>query len=479
MPAFLGACSTSGSATPVADAGLDAAVTGLTLSLPCADTIDSVYGDPGALPATAGAIIRCAHDKDVDRAALESAERARVQAYVGAPFTSGARIFRVLYRTERGNDAKTPGYSSALVLVPDTPRAPSLPAIVVGHATFGQAKKCTPSQDTFPKDDASAAMIFPLVGAGYAVIVPDYAGYANYGAAGNPPSGYAASDDVAKSMLDAARALRVLLPQVSSKLVIVGHSQGGHTALSTAAKAAAYAPELSLSATVAYSPLWFSEATWAALLFVSASHPIADNTFATSVGLWYHYSHGELLDGPGHGLDPFAASKRADIKAFFDNVCLADNGDAVKKLGTFPIDLYDPAFASSVKAPAATGSDCAGDPVCATWIARYAADRPHLTGAAASAPLLVLYGMADDTITPDRATCGFERLRADMTNLSICVVPGQTHAGIVGNQSGYVNDWIANVALGGPAPAKCMLDDKALKDDAGAQVTCATPPPND
>jgi pimeloyl-ACP methyl ester carboxylesterase len=121
----------------------------------------------------------------------------------------------------------------------------------------------------------------------------------------------------------------------------------------------------------------------------------------------------------------------------------------------------------------------AGDAICAKWIPRYAADRPHLTGAAANVPLLVVYGTNDTTITPDRATCGFERLRADMTKLSICVVPGQTHLTVVGAQSGYVNDWIASNALGGAAPAKCALDDTALKDDAGTQVICSTPPPND
>ncbi len=35
-----------------------------------------------------------------------------------------------------------------------------------------------------------------LVAAGFAVIAPDLAGYANFGAAGNPPSAYASAADV-------------------------------------------------------------------------------------------------------------------------------------------------------------------------------------------------------------------------------------------------------------------------------------------
>jgi hypothetical protein len=37
---------------------------------------------------------------------------------------------------------------------------------------------------------------------------------------------------------------------------------------------------------------------------------------------------------------------------------------------------------------------------------------------------------------------------------------------------------MANLALDGPAPDKCAMNESALVDDGGA-VTCATPPPND
>ena len=468
------ACSTS---TPAAlgddgggttEAGGDAA-----LAVGCADAIDAVYGDPGALTGEPGSILKCAADRTWSQTDLEAYARANEYAYTGKPFTSGAKVYRVTYRTERGDTAKTPGYTSALVFVPDHPSA-GAPAVVASHGTAGQAPACTPSKAKFDsKSDAFAAMIFPLVGVGYPVIVPDYAGYANYGAAGNAPSGYAASDDVGKSVLDGLRALRKLVPGITSdKSIVVGHSQGGHSALSALAVAESYG--VKVDGVVTYSPLWFNQATWGALLALSASYPLADNAFPAGVSIWYHYSHGELMDGPGHGVDVFAADKRAAIKSFFDTSC---ETDPVKNLGKFPADLYDPDFTASIKLAAALGSPC-GNATCEKWVARYAADRPHLTGTAKTTPTLVLYGTKDTTIPPERAMCGFQRLASDGAAAKVCVVDGQNHSGIVGERAAYVNDWIASITQGAPAPAACAADEKSLTADGGP-VECATPPPND
>ena len=471
------ACSSSSDPAATGDAGAvipEAGGGDAALAVGCTDAIDAIYGDPGALTGEAGSVLKCAVDRTWSQGDLEAAARANTYPYTGKPFTSGAKVYRVTYRTERGDTAKTPGYTSALVFIPDTPAA-SAPAVVVAHGTAGQAAACAPSKYKFDSNDNSfAAMIFPLVGVGYPVIAPDYAGYANYAAAGNPPSGYAASEDVGKSVLDGLRALRKLVPGITSdKSIVVGHSQGGHSALSALAIAESYG--VKVDGVVTYSPLWFNQATWGALLALSASYPLVDNAFPAGVGIWYHYSHGELMDGPGHGLDVFAADKRAAIKAFFDSSC----GDTapVKDLGKFPADLYDPDFTASIKLAAALGSPC-GNALCEKWVARYAADRPHLTGAAKTTPTLILYGTKDTTIPPERAVCGFQRLAADGANTKVCVVDGKDHSGIVGDRSAYVNDWIASITQGAPAPAACAADETSLTADGGP-VECATPPPND
>jgi pimeloyl-ACP methyl ester carboxylesterase len=466
------ACSSSES-TPSGPSGVADAAVDTALAVGCTDALDAIYGDPGPLKRELGGVLKCAPDRAWSLAELEAYARANAYPYEGKPFTSGARSYRVVYETQRGNAEAAAGYTSALVFVPDNP-SPNAPAIVVAHGTAGQGPSCAPSKRAFDnKDDSNSAMFFPLVGAGYPVIVPDYAGYANYGAPNKPPSGYAVSADVGKSTLDGLRALRRLVPAlVSDRSVIVGHSQGGHSALSALAMAESYGVDI--TAVVTYSPLWFNQATWGALLAESSKHPIETTSFPVAVGIWYHYSHGELFDGPGHGVDVFAPEKRAAIKAFFDTSCT----DApVKALGAYPADLYDPAFTSTIKLSAALGSPC-GNETCTKWAARYAADRPHFEGKAKAVPQLVLYGSADTTIPPERAVCGFSRLATDGAAAKVCVTPGQTHSGIVGARSAYVNDWIASVVQGAPAPAACELDETSLLAD-GKPVECATPPPND
>src|SRR5262249_1215473 len=124
--AVFAACSSSSQSAPPAnaDAGssTDATVDGGTfvLSSPCSDSIDSIYSDPGA-PGAKGAIARCAHDRDISKDQLEQHARTSTYPYDGKPFTSGARVYRVVYTTERGNDPASAGYTSALVFLPDNP----------------------------------------------------------------------------------------------------------------------------------------------------------------------------------------------------------------------------------------------------------------------------------------------------------------------------------------------------------------------
>src|SRR5207237_3365219 len=110
--------------------------------------------------------------------------------------------------------------------------------------------------------------------------------------------------------------------------------------------------------------------------------------------------------------------------------------------------------------------------LCQKWLPRLSADRPHIAGNAAKVPILDLYGGADGTITPDLATCVFDRLRADGANLTVCLDPTAGHGTIVGRKADYVNDWIAAVATGAAAPAACAANDSALVDDAGAKYAC-------
>jgi alpha-beta hydrolase superfamily lysophospholipase len=482
---------TSGSSSGGADSG-----GGLfALAVPCTDAVSSIYGDPGTLPTGYGDIIHCATEADISAADLQAALTNNpvndppepALGYTGKPFTSGAHVFRVLYRTERGDPNNSPGYSSAKVLMPITPRASgTLPLLVGAHGTAGQAAACAPSTgQTSPWVTGDYdAQIYPMVGLGFPIIIPDLAGYANYGATGNPPSAYAQYEDEGKSTLDGARALAKMFPNAfDGKVVLVGHSQGGHTALSALAISSTYAPELSIAAVATYAPLWLSQRSWGALLFEAADYPLSTEPTANAVSFWYHYTHGELLDGPGQGLAPFSTSQQAVIKNFVATDCDAQGWDGstpseypdLQAAGQTAASFFSSSFVSSIAKPAALGTACAtGDTVCATWIQRYTEDRPHLT---TSVPLLIEYGAMDQTIPPDDMACATDRLVSDNVAFQFCVSPDTGHEAILREQASYVADWIAAQTLGEPAPAPCATSN-TISDDAGV-IACSTPPPND
>ena len=471
VPADSGSSETSGDA--IGDAGPS------LLEIACADDAASTFAAPPSITGAKGTILRCAKDLSIDKDKMLA--DAQADGYAGKPFVSGAHLYRLTYVTERATEPASPGFSSAILWLPDNPVSKSLPIIVAAHGTGGQAGKCAPSQEAAGIEVGGMAYLArPLVGAGFAVIVPDYAGFAGYGATNNPPSGYAFSADIGRSTLDAARALKLAIPShASDQVVIVGHSQGGHTALSALALATTYGSDLNIVAAVAYAPLWFSNLSWGAMLAVADLFPMTTSSFAIAAGVWYHYSHAEIQDGPGHGVDIFAADKKAAIKEWFDGHCGDD--DFFKALGKISTDLYDPAFTAAIGSHAIDGSDCT-DPgakaLCDKWMGRYKSDRPHLTGKAAAVPLLVLYGDSDTTIPADRMACGFERLKSDKANVTFCIETGADHHGVVEKRGSYVADWIAARTLGSAEPAKCARDETTLVGTDGKIITCAEPPVN-
>jgi len=463
-----GTDSGTGSDSPVVEGGGEGGAGGFSPTLPCTDSIASVYGDPGDVTSLAkGAIIKCAHDQDLTASALLALAQAQdanmTPPYKGAPFTSGAHIYRVLYRTERGDPANSPGYSSALVLLPDTPRAGTLPVVVASHGSRGQAANCAPSMLNVAAADVNADFIhqvYPLVGFGYAVIAPDLAGYANFGAAGNPPSAYADTQDVGKSTLDGVAALRNVLPAASlmQKIVIVGHSQGGQTALSALAIAGTYPVSGTIAAVAVYSPLWFSQRAWAAIFLEPSNYSLAQSSAGT-VSLWYHYTHTTLLDGPDSGFPIFNPATFPVVQSFVQNDCWAESYPDLLEAGTSANDFFTTAYTTAIGLAATPigNGNCSSDTTgtCATWIARMTADWPHLTGPAATTPILLEYANDDTTITPDVMQCVFNRLSSDSAKYQVCYDTDPVgHSGSVSDNSDYVADWIAEQTLGGAAPTE-------------------------
>jgi hypothetical protein len=477
------------------DAGEDAGSgrdTPIKPSLACKDAPSDLYAAPGDLPKERGAILRCVDDGFIEQAdvqaRLDALQNGKTR-YQGNPAEGGVHVYRVLYKTERGNGE--PGSAVATVFLPEKPRAEKLPLLLLARGSRGQATSCAPSLLLAPEErdrvveiattdntdgrkvhDDFDAMLWPVVADGFIAIATDSAGYANYGAEGNPPSGYAQIDDVAKSFLDSGFALREFAPDATTDdVTMVGLSQGGHTVLGSLEVANTYPAPGPIKGAAVYAPLWFSQRAWGLVVHptVGLAYPITDAT-GSGVSVWYHYTHAEILDGEGEGQKLFKPEYRAAIEDFVDTMCWSDKYTMLLDTGVKYIrDLYEPAFADAVSAGALSKTcDGASDPVlCQKWLDRYNADRPVLTGTAATIPLLLAWGENDTAIGPGLLQCGVDAIQKSTNPLEFCIDPEAEHAGVVLSQSRYVNQWIAAKALGTKIEAECPK--KELPDLGGCQ----------
>ena len=129
--------------------------------------------------------------------------------------------------------------------------------------------------------------------------------------------------------------------------------------------------------------------------------------------------------------------------------CWAESYPDLMDAGASASDFFTPAYVNGIGLPSSTfgGGNCMGDTNCTTWLARMTADWPHLTGAAAKTPVLVVYANDDTTITPDVMQCVYNRLSVDQAAYEVCYDPNPVgHSGSVSENADYVADWIAQQA---------------------------------
>ena len=446
-------------------------------AVPCADSTADVYTTPTALapydPSKRGDIVRCGFDRTLSAADIDAANIA--EGFKTKKSVTGVKMWRVAFRTERLGGKE--GISSGWVFVPDVPIPGAQPLVVVAHGTRGAAPVCTQSKSNDLKDD-EVMMSLSIAAAGYTVIGPDYAG-ADYG---QPPPAYLLSEDEAHSMLDGTRALRKLLPgKLDDKVMIVGHSQGAHVVLSTQAYAKSYGMAGTLAGVIAFAPPWFTARSYGAIL-----HPLGGLTTKNDAGTigyatLYFWTHGEVYDGPGKGLDHIQPDKRDALKVLLTTKCSGELGDAMPSFGATPRDFFDPAFVDAVGLCAIANTDCDKEPA-ATWLKRFRADRPTID--VAGAPIVIWQGKNDTTIPPERVVCGMDKIKKDIADagaaakitLTVCGDKDADHGGVVQRNMDWVNTWIG-ARLRGEKDPSCA-GREVLVTAKGDPIVCATPPEN-
>ena len=168
----------------------------------------------------------------------------------GSDAIAGRRSHLILYRSV-GPEGKATAVSGSVALPKGNAPKGGWPVITYAHGTTGSADSCAPTRGYDAGTLVSYA--YPLLKrwlkAGYAVVRTDYEGLGTPGV-----HAYLDGQTEGYSVLDAVRAARKLEPRLSKRLVIAGHSQGGHAALFAASLAPSWTPELRLRGTVAFAP---------------------------------------------------------------------------------------------------------------------------------------------------------------------------------------------------------------------------------
>lgn len=447
----LGADAAAPDALAVSDAG-DAAVTApIALARACTDAADAVYVTPAGLTALTserrGEVVRCA----VDPAQSVDAVNANLRAagVEGVTATWPVDVYRVAFRTFR--DATAEGVSSARVFVPHGATGPR-PMVVVAHPSEGLADACATSRNA----NGSRDLALPWATQGYPVIVPDLAGLGTDGT-----QGYLDNRDSAQSLLDGARALRQLLTpgSVSSRVVLVGYSQGGGVALAAQGLARTYGADGDVAAVVTFAAQWpsrlnsFQVAT--ALRNPDAltiSYGLTTPVAASSMAYVFFENH----VGRGRGGEAFPAASRAATVGAINSLCLVAYGGFVQGTQFRVRDWIDPTlrtgFVACADAPTSAGCAGVGRDFYQYVRSNY---ETWAGGDPAGAPVLYVQGMLDTIMPPaQEAACNMQRLRRAGVDVELCTDGAALHSNVVERNMRHAMDWVA-ARLDGRSIARC------------------------
>jgi len=346
----------------------------------------------------------------------------RTQLVKQAPdVPAGTRIVRVLYKstTIHGRQVAVSGY---FMYDPKVVPKGGRPVIAWAHGTMGMANFCAPS--TFRRQGPGQPPDLPeylgtFLAKGFVIAATDYQGF---GTPGVEP--YLVGGDEGRDVLDSARAVLTYKPaKAKNEVVIMGHSQGGGSALFAGQLASSYAPNLHVIGVVANAPA-------SSLALALEYHPTSDLIYIYFAAYaWTHtYKRMPSLD---ELLGPWGKSHLYML----DKYCFNHIYDAIIKT---PVDqIFNMKELTS--------------PV----VIRLAKENSpgHV---ATKAPILINQGLADKTVYP---FLSYNLVKDHLCPLHDTVeyreYPGATHYGVVTDSKSFTLAWIARRMEGLPAHSNC------------------------
>jgi hypothetical protein len=285
------------------------------------------------------------------------------------------------------------------------------PVVSLANGTTGLASPCALSRL------GRAAPTFGVQGVG---VVTDYIGLGPVGET-HP---YLSRPSEAHSVIDAVRAARNFpAANAGARWLAIGHSQGGHAALSTNELGEQYAPELDLLGTISLAP---------AALFVRTYGPL-DEVVVRIVGIMAFY--GAAAEHPAIIPNDYVGPETAAAAAVLEDKCL---NDIITAFLPVPAETFF------------THNPLENEPARSILLANDVGD------VAVESPLFLISGTADQRVVVQRVRDLLTKLCDAGQVTEYLEIEGATHENEYALAADQIEAWFADRLAGVPPVNSCL-----------------------
>lgn len=349
----------------------------------------------------------------------------------------GAELYRILYVSQSSEEV--PQAVSGLLAIP-TNTSEKQPLLVNGHATLGLSDRCAPS-----RSNAGYTELIKWMAHGFTVVSTDYVGL---GMPGLHP--YMIGQAAGFGMLDSARAASNFCDEERNisvsvdRVILHGHSQGGHAALFAHQLWPAYAPELNVLGTVTYAP----GAEFRYLAEQMAIRKLSGRVAPVALSLYAYQKYYGAPDNLDAWLqEPFAS----EIEESAENKCILG---ITSWLGFDPEEVFQPELLVGLKQK--RWSDLH------PWTGYIDQNTPG--NFQSSVPVLIIQGSLDSIVLPQASRQLMEQLCYAGTPTQLTEYAGVGHIGLPAKVFPDALDWISD-----------RLDDLAIVDSCVEDLVTREP----
>lgn len=334
----------------------------------------------------------------------------------------GASGWRILYRSTNADGA--PAVVSGMLLVPEGPAPPGgRPTAAWAHGTTGIADRCAPSATGNLFYDDYAAEGRRLLDQGFVVAASDYHGLGTPGV-----HSYHHSEELARATIDSVAAAHTFdkIEPLAPEWAVVGHSEGGLAALAVDERAAEALPELDYRGAVVAAP----SARLGSLVPLMFS--VAEGRGYGALLLEAAAEFDPRLD-PAVSLQPEAAQRETLLThgCWEEAVPGFDDLDETQMLAV---------------------------PDVAERLAEELDDWGTSDPQAASGPLLMVHGEADEALPPALTAQLVDELCAAGVTVEYRTYPGAGHDAVLAASGNDAATWLAARLTGDDPPSSCAAD---------------------